>query len=368
MTRPGRFGPEDEQRFREARMRALAAINVQTFWLVALLVLAFSGWDWYVDPANWWTAFLIRAAGAIVILGTGLVQRLTRRVEWAAAIAKVRYAAGIIAVAGALAVLDRGFVVGIAGLVSVMLSAPYIALDRRDLLAMNAAPIAATALIMAAAGLDHFAVVNSAVFIVLALLVSLLLARVFEASNRRAFALEQQLTAEARTDALTGLRNRRALEEAAGAEVKRGTRTGATLAVLICDIDHFKQINDRHGHDVGDQVIRAVAEHLGTVARESDALGRWGGEEFLMILPDTGENEAFVVAERMRRAIEVAPMPVEGLKVTISLGVAALLPGGSEPERWQEAVREADDAMYRAKAAGRNRVAWADRKGAAARG
>ena len=361
MTRPGRFGPEDEQRFREVRLRALAGINVQTFWLVAILVLAFSGWDWYVDPANWWSALLIRAAGAIVILGTGLVQLLSRRVQWAGAIAKVRDAAGIIAVAGALAVLERGFVVGVAGLVSVMLTAPYVALDRRDLLAMNAAPIAATALIMAAADLDRFAVVNSAVFIVLALLVSLLLARVFEASNRRAFALEQQLTAEARTDALTGLRNRRALEEAAGAEVKRGTRTGATLAVIICDIDHFKQVNDRYGHEAGDKVLRAVADLLAGVARESDILGRWGGEEFLMILPDTGENEAFMVAERMRRAIETAPMPVEGLRVTISLGVAGLLPGCSEPERWQEAVREADEAMYRSKKSGRNRVTCAER-------
>jgi diguanylate cyclase (GGDEF)-like protein len=360
-VKPKRFGPEEEERFRQARLQALAETNVQTFWLVAGLVMAFSWWDWYVDPVNWWRAFLVRSLGALVILGTGLAQRLSGRVDWAAHIAKVRFTAGTVAVAGALAMLERGFVVGIAGLVSVMLSGPYIAIDRRDLLVMNLAPLALIAAIMAAAGLDTFAVVNSSVFVALALLVSLLLARVFEASNRRAFALELQLTAEARTDALTGLRNRRALEEAAGAEVKRGTRTGAPLSVIICDIDHFKQVNDRHGHDVGDQVIRAVVEQLRGVARESDALGRWGGEEFLMILPDTDERAAFVVAERMRKAVEAAPMPVKGLRVTISLGVAGLLPGGSEPERWQEAVRQADDAMYRAKSSGRNRVSCAER-------
>src|SRR5687768_11235612 len=257
-----------EARFRQLRLQALAEINVQTFWLVAGLVMIFSRWDWYVDPANWWPAFLARSVGALVILATGLVQRLSGRVDWAARIAKVRFAAATVAVAGALAMLDRGFVVGIAGLVSVMLTGPYIAIDRRDLVVMNAVPLALIAAIMGAAGLDTFALVNSSVFITLALLVSLLLARVFEASNRRALALELLLTAEARTDALTGLRNRRALEEAAGAEVKRGTRTGTPLSVIICDIDHFKQVNDRHGHDVGDQVIRAVAELLASVARE----------------------------------------------------------------------------------------------------
>jgi diguanylate cyclase (GGDEF)-like protein len=149
--------------------------------------------------------------------------------------------------------------------------------------------------------------------------------------------------------------------------VKRGTRTGTPLSVIICDIDHFKQVNDRFGHDAGDSVLRAVAALLTGVARESDALGRWGGEEFLMILPDTDENAAFVVAERMRKVVEAAPMPVPGLKVTISLGVAGLLPGGSEPERWQEAVRHADDAMYRAKQSGRNRASCAERPVAVAR-
>ena len=98
--------------------------------------------------------------------------------------------------------------------------------------------------------------------------------------------------------------------------------------MIICDIDHFKQVNDRHGHDVGDQVIRKVAELLAGVARESDVLGRWGGEEFLAFLPDTDEGAAFLVAERMRRVVEGATIAVgEGLRVTISLGVAGLVPG-----------------------------------------
>ena len=88
-----RFPPELEAQFRASRMAALAEINVTTFWLVAILVMIFSWWDWFVDPVNWKTAFMIRVAGAIVILGTGLTQRISKRVDWASHIARVRYLA-----------------------------------------------------------------------------------------------------------------------------------------------------------------------------------------------------------------------------------------------------------------------------------
>ena len=362
LPRPRPFAPPLEAQFQASRREALAEINVTTFWLVAFLVLLFSAWDWFVDPVGWWSAFLIRAGGALVILATGLAQRVSGRVEWAPRLSKIRFAAAVIAVAGALAVLERGFLVGIAGLVSVLLAGPYIAIDRRDLLALNAAPLAATGAIMWAAELDRFVVVNAAVFIALAVAVSLLLARVFEASNRRAFALEQELTREARTDSLTGLRNRRALEEVAGVEAKRAARTASPLAVIVCDVDHFKQINDRHGHDTGDRVIRAVGELLRAVARESDAIGRWGGEEFLAILPETDIDAAAVLAHRMRKVVADAPMPMpDGAHVTASFGVAAIVPTSEPaPGAWSRVLRLADDAMYRAKAAGRNRVALAE--------
>lgn len=352
-----RFEDPVEEQFRLSRMAALAEINVSTFWLVAVLVMAFSWWDWYVDPRGWRNAFVIRGVGSIIILATGLTQLLAKRIDWAPLISKVRYTAGVVAVAGALAVLDRGFLVGIAGLVAVMLSAPYIAIDRRDVLVMNIAPMALTAAIMAAARLDRFAVVNSVIFMVLAVLVSLLLARVFESSNRRGFALEQELKREARTDALTGLPNRRSLEEAASMEVKRSARTGSPFAVVICDIDRFKSINDRFGHDAGDRVIKTVAENLRRVMRETDALGRWGGEEFLALLPDTDAAEAAVLAERMRKEVGDAWMPIpEAEFVTISLGVASLQATPEDPGQWERVVRDADHAMYRAKAAGRNRA------------
>jgi len=320
--------------------------------------MLFSFWDWYVDPANWWTAFLIRAAGSAVVLATGFAQQAIGKADWAPRLSKVRFTATVIAVTGAIAVLDRGFLIGIAGLVSVLLAGPYIALDRRDLLKLNAVPLVAVAAILWAARLDAFTVVNTAIFIALALAVSLLLARVFETSNRRAFMLEQALTREARTDAVTGLRNRRSLEETAGVEVKRAARNGSAFAVVLCDIDHFKQVNDRHGHDSGDRVIRAVGELLRAVARESDAVGRWGGEEFLAILPETSLDAAMILAERMRAVVAAAPMPVPGSpRVTASFGVASEAPPAEpDPGCWDRVLRRADDAMYRAKSAGRNRV------------
>src|SRR6185295_6280028 len=115
-----RFPAPLEAHFRAARVKALAQINVTTFWLVAAMVMIFSWWDWFVDPANWHRALAIRVAGSALIIATGLTQWITRRVSWAPAISKVRYAAAVISVAAALAVLDRGYLVGIAGLVSVM--------------------------------------------------------------------------------------------------------------------------------------------------------------------------------------------------------------------------------------------------------
>ena len=356
-TIPPRFPPELEAGFRAQRMAALAEINGQTFWVVALLVLGFSLWDRYVDPFGWHDAFWARLAGAAVILATGIVQRVSKRIEWAAMLSKVRFTAGVLAVAVALALVERGFLVGIAGLVSVLFSGPYIAIDKRDLLKMLVVPVAGTGVVMAVAGVDRFTQVNAWTFILLAIAVCFMLARVFEASNRRAFALEQQLSREARTDALTGLRNRRALEEAAAAELKRAARLATPIAVLIGDVDHFKLINDRHGHDTGDKVIRAVGAHLTAVARESDVLGRWGGEEFLAILPASDEESAMALAERMRAAIVAAQMPLpDGAHVTISIGVAALPEGKADAWSWDRLLQRADRAMYRAKKEGRNRV------------
>lgn len=179
--------------------------------------------------------------------------------------------------------------------------------------------------------------------------------REFEAKEeqKRLLAEVQQL---ATVDPLTNLYNRRHFFRLGEDEIDRARRYGHPLSVLMIDIDHFKSINDSHGHSVGDQVISTIAGRLANGLRKSDIAGRYGGEEFAMILPETDvANATSIVAERLR--VAVADTPVETavgpLKVTISVGVAAVLKSG---ETLLDALTRADNGLYAAKRAGRNRV------------
>lgn len=359
------FEPDVEARFRAARAEALAQVNGSVFYvgLAASMVMVFSLWDWFVDPAAWSTALLIRLSAVAVIVSTGVVQRLTRTVAWAPVIAKVRFSSGVLAVAGANAVVHDGYLIGLAGLVVIFLGGPYIVLGARDYLLTTLLPLSVVAVVMFALDLDRFVVLNAWTFLSLTLVVGLMLARVFEATNRRAFSLEQALMREARTDALTRLPNRRSMEETALAELRRQARAGRPTALVLCDIDHFKQINDEYGHDAGDRTIRAVADCLGDVVRGTDTLGRWGGEEFLAILPETTAGEAAALAERMRVAVEGVRIPGVGrLRATVSLGVASAVPAAfvTDAASFDAILKRADSALYRAKAGGRNCVVLAD--------
>lgn len=364
------FTPEFDALFRQSRIATQAELNASTghAGTAAVAVLLFSGWDWFVDPNGWGRALVIRVVAATAIVATAVLQRASGRVDWAPAISKLRFSASVLAVAGANAVLQDGYVVGLAGLVAALLGGPYIVIDRRDFLFLSVTELALVAAIMWGIDLDRFAVINAWIFLALTLVVGLMLARVFEATNRRAFALEQELTREARTDALTGLANRRSLEETASLELRRQVRSGEPLAVVLGDIDHFKAINDERGHDMGDRTICEVGERLRSVMRATDTLGRWGGEEFIAILPETDEAEAATLAERMRAIVEASPIPGDqDLRVTISLGVAAIshdAASGVSPGPFDPVLKAADHALYRAKAAGRNRVVRAGDSGA----
>ena len=164
---------------------------------------------------------------------------------------------------------------------------------------------------------------------------------------------EQQSALErlATTDSLTGLPNRRRLEEASKLYMSRVKRHGEKLSVVIIDVDKFKSVNDTHGHQVGDLVLSGVAEVLDGAVRESDFVGRCGGEEFMVLCPATRLADAQVVAEKLRTAIAAHDFPVVGQK-TASFGVAELAYG----ETLDQAVERADGALYRAKENGRNRV------------
>jgi len=158
----------------------------------------------------------------------------------------------------------------------------------------------------------------------------------------------------ARTDALTTLMNRRAFTEASDRELARAERYALPISVCILDVDHFKRVNDTHGHAAGDAVLVGLARMLKTMARRSDLTGRWGGEEFVLLFPQTGDAGARIAAERVRRAVAEAtfPSPAGDLKVTVSIGIS----GARPPYTLEAAVANADKALYTAKSRGRNRV------------
>ncbi|NEX64329.1 GGDEF domain-containing protein [Noviherbaspirillum galbum] len=163
------------------------------------------------------------------------------------------------------------------------------------------------------------------------------------------------------TDPLTGINNRRYVERRLLEEIGRARRHGHALSCLYIDIDHFKRINDRIGHQAGDEVLRGVAGRIKAELRLSDALGRFGGEEFVVVLIDAGMDDAAVVAERIRQSIAETPLTLTSgaaLDVTVSIGLAALDLAGKEgvDTAARRFLARADEALYQAKQGGRNRV------------
>jgi two-component system cell cycle response regulator len=161
------------------------------------------------------------------------------------------------------------------------------------------------------------------------------------------------------TDTLTGLYNRRYFEAHLEATVSRATGSGKEVSILMLDLDHFKPINDTHGHAIGDEVLKEVAQRISHGVREIDLAARIGGEEFVVVMPDSTDDVGVKVAERLRAAIAktpvVVPAPAGPIAVTVSVGVASVAPG----ESGVSALRRADQALYAAKEAGRNRVSSA---------
>lgn len=350
----------DAAAFRAYRLKVIHTVNETAFPAVAALLVAFTAWDHYVDPAHAGTALGVRLAGAALVLGSGWFAQRAARVEWSHWIAKFRLFVTAGTVAIALALLERGFLVGLSGLIVAALGAAHSAVDRRDVLPLFAPPLALTVAVMHVADVERFVFVNATFFLALTFLVALLLAGVLEQANRRAFLAEQALRRESRLDPLTGVANRRALAEHGHAMLARARRAGTPVAVLLLDLDRFKTVNDRHGHTVGDQLLQALAAHARAQLRETDVFGRWGGEEFVALLPDTPPAQASALAERLRASVAQASWQCGqvALRATVSIGVAsATVPPDADLDAlWPRLVDAADAAMYRAKQQGRDRV------------
>ncbi len=175
--------------------------------------------------------------------------------------------------------------------------------------------------------------------------------------NRQLEDLLHRLEIMAITDHLTEIYNRRHFEETLKREFARALRYNLNLSCLMCDIDHFKRINDTYGHAAGDSVLKEVARLIHSSLREIDMVGRWGGEEFIVLLTQAKKADAKKVAERI--LLSISAHKFQGLpeneKITVSIGVASALED-ADIDNWEKLIKAADEALYRAKRNGRNRV------------
>jgi diguanylate cyclase (GGDEF)-like protein/PAS domain S-box-containing protein len=167
--------------------------------------------------------------------------------------------------------------------------------------------------------------------------------------------MEDRLVTQATTDPLTGAHNRRAGEASLADAFDQWTRHARGFAVAMVDVDHFKSINDKWGHDAGDAVLVRLTGLLREISRGTDLIVRWGGEEFLLLLPDASGESAGMIAERVRNAVATLQIAqgADVIRITASIGIAAAAPGDTGPD---DVVRRADQALYAAKRGGRNRV------------
>jgi len=168
--------------------------------------------------------------------------------------------------------------------------------------------------------------------------------------------LEKKLRDFAEHDSLTGIMNRRMIENVLKKDLERASRYNKPLSLLMMDIDHFKKVNDTFGHDVGDLVLKHLTDVSKSNLREVDSFGRWGGEEFVVLLPEIDLKDARVVAEKLRTSIENTPLKInenEKVSYTISIGGAAF---SKSMDSWETFFKLADNALYQAKEQGRNQV------------
>jgi diguanylate cyclase (GGDEF)-like protein len=172
--------------------------------------------------------------------------------------------------------------------------------------------------------------------------------------------LVHELRHDAETDELTGVANRRSFKAAIEREHARSVRSGTVFSLLIIDIDHFKSTNDHFGHSAGDSVLSAITSRIVSCLRRADLPCRYGGDEFAVLLPESGPESALEVAERIRCAVANAPIKMDGrsLRASVSIGVATYAPAYAT--NWEPLLDDADRALYRAKAAGRNQVVRAN--------
>lgn len=332
--------------------------------IVAVLLMHAMTWLGINDGAGLWAWTGISAVGLVTMFLAIRLGWSARLVDPSLTLPQLLYAVGC--TAGAYRIAGAGHGTALL-MVAVVLMFGMFGLRRRQAWLIGAYSVAAFGLAMHSGARAHpeiyEAPVQAAYFVSLVLFVCGLMA-----VSGRVSAMRQRLRSQrtellqaferinllASHDDLTGLPNRRAMTVLLEAERQRSLRAGHKWSIAVLDVDHFKRVNDLHGHAAGDEALRAVARVCASVVRKYDSISRWGGEEYVLLFRDIDQQVSLAAAERIRARLEVTPVCFGDttFTVTASIGVAMHL-SGEEVER---TLSRADRALYAAKAAGRNRV------------
>lgn len=337
------------------------------FLAAAIMFIGFWPWDFYADPEGAWRTLPIRLAATGFFAGIWALLKFNDAVSRRPLPA---YVGGMVSASVFLMAIGLSYSApyvtyfhsNILVIMAIGMIGPYDRIAIPLTLAVAAVPaLGLPVLHLAGAGLPGLPGLDHMVEIMALQIgaVALTLGLTFVDTRREhsLYSTHLDLQHDVSTDPLTEIANRRGLEAAFDREVARTRRSGRPLAVLILDIDHFKQVNDTRGHAVGDEVLMGLASRLEGLLREIDLLARTGGEEFVMLLPETGGDEAMATAERLRAAVAERPFPVSDgeVAITVSIGAAAAAPDMADLDRL---LKAADRALYAAKEGGRNRCAF----------
>ena len=343
---------------------ALLALLLMSSSALVMLLLHHPSANHHLDAVRWWAALSVGGLAVITLLiRTGWSERLR---DPSLTLVQMAWTITSGAVAYVLAGEGRGVVPSV---LAMILFFGALGLSPRQVVGIGLYAMAAFSVAVVVSPRFYgttFDVMDGAyaamILIVLAgcMVVNLRVQQMRQRLDRQRVALAEALAenrALAMRDELTGLYNRRAMVELIQLECRQRRRGQGTLLFAMIDVDHFKRVNDHHGHAMGDHVLRVFADALRANVRETDVLARWGGDEFLLLLSDIEPRSAQTLLERTREAIAALPVPnaPPGLRLSMSAGLALHLPHSSP----QETLERADQALYAAKDQGRNRVALA---------
>jgi diguanylate cyclase (GGDEF)-like protein len=351
--------PALETAYREQKFQETRFLAVLVGFAASALAVGLWAWDWVIDPET---------AGAV--FGTRLLLGLILALYPLAMLAGLRrdrapwvYAAVVLATEGLflhhLSLLESGLVYGISGFMYWFILPVFLGLPFS--VSVNAACFVCIALLpdlLVPLGVSpRFELIKYNALIWRTCAIGIFLTLLLDQLYRRIFVYRRKTEELARVDDLTGIANRRHFMEISSRLLETCRRSEMPVSVVMLDVDHFKRINDRHGHLAGDAVLRHVAGLLSGCLRRSDVLGRYGGEEFAVILPHTPPDKAFRVAEKIREKVRDNPVRIHDgavIHVTLSAGVLGVESAAGFP--LEQLMKRADDALYEAKRSGRNRV------------